>query len=105
MLSHSLHIFKPLNVTFCRPPKPALYRECAVYVDHAHDDDPYDIAGVYNSAFFRADLIEKGISGFKVAGIYLLNHNTLSAYFLAPAMLQNNNEKTSATEKSNNDDQ
>jgi hypothetical protein len=51
-LSHSLNVFKPLDVTFCRPPKCPSYRECAVYEDNAHDeDDPYDFAGVYNSAY------------------------------------------------------
>jgi DDE superfamily endonuclease. len=75
-LSHRL---QPSDVIFCGPPTSAFHRECDLFLKtRSMKMSPFDVTSVFNKAYSQVASVEKGISGFKVTGIYLLNPHTFS---------------------------
>lgn len=72
---HTSNHLQPLDLTFFGPLKKALF---AVYDSHmistAHERiTVYDVARLFNQAYMKVATIEKGVSGFKAAGIFPFN--------------------------------
>lgn len=77
---HTSHKLQPLDLTFFGPLKNALNRECDLYLrSHAHEKiTHYELASIFNRAYVRTATMEKGISGFRAAGIWPLDPNKFS---------------------------
>jgi hypothetical protein len=72
---HTAHHLQPLDLTFYGTLKAAFNRECDLYLKRcAHEKITHnELAELFNKAYLRAAMMEKGISGFKAAGVYPLN--------------------------------
>ncbi|KAJ4426850.1 hypothetical protein ANN_26649 [Periplaneta americana] len=84
---HTSHRFQPLDLTFFGPLKTTLFREYDLFmINHAHERITMsDIAGLLNKAYVKVATMEKAVSGFRSAGIVLLNPEKFSAEDFAPA--------------------
>lgn len=84
---HTSHRLQPLDLTFFGPLKGALSREYGLFmVQNAHRRiTTADIAGLLNKAYVKVATMEKGVSGFKAAGIFPLNPEKFSAEDFAAA--------------------
>ncbi|KAJ8945555.1 hypothetical protein NQ318_020401 [Aromia moschata] len=69
---HTSHRLQPLDLTFFGPLKNALNRECDLYLrNHPHEKiTHYELASIFNKAYLRVATMDKGISGFRAAGIW-----------------------------------
>lgn len=69
---HTSHRLQPLDVTFYSPLKKAYNKECDMYMKSKNltKISHYEIAGLLNKAYMRVANIEKGVSGFRVTGIF-----------------------------------
>lgn len=77
---HTSHKMQPLDLTFFGPLKNAFNRECDLHLkNHAYEKiTHYDLASIFNKAYIKVATMEKGISGFRAAGIWPLNPDTFS---------------------------
>lgn len=74
---HTSHKLQPLDLTFFGPLKNAFNRECDLFLkSNPHEKiTMYDLSSLFNKSNCRVDTMEKGISGFKAAGIFPFNPN------------------------------
>lgn len=84
---HTSNHLQPLDLTFFGPLKRALF---AVYDSHmistAHEKiTMYDVASLLNQAYMKVATMEKGISGFRAAGILPLDPRKFTEEDFAPA--------------------
>lgn len=84
---HTSNHLQPLDLTFFGPFKKALF---AVYDSHmistAHEKiTVYDVARLVNQAYIKVATMDKGISGFRAAGIFPYNPNKFTVEDFAPA--------------------
>jgi hypothetical protein len=77
---HTSHKLQPLDLTFFGPLKNALNRECDVYLRSHHHEKitHYELASLFNRAYLRTATMDKGISGFRAAGIWPIDPNKFS---------------------------
>jgi hypothetical protein len=81
-------------VIFCGPLKTAFHRESDLFIKAKCSEKikPYDLAVIFNKAYFQVATIAKGISGFKATGIYPLSPSVFSEEdFVAVTTLQSDN--------------
>lgn len=83
---HTSHRLQPLDLTFFGPLKNALNRECDLYLrSHTHEKiTHYELASIFNRAYLRVATMDKGISGFRAAGIWPLDPNKFSEDDFSP---------------------
>lgn len=84
---HTSNHLQPLDLTFFGPLKKALF---GVYDSHmistAHEKiTVYDVARLFNQAYIKVATMDKGISGFRAAGISPFNPNKFTEEDYAPA--------------------
>jgi hypothetical protein len=60
---------------FYGPLKAAFNRKCDLYLKRCSHEKitHYELAELFNKAYLKAATMEKGISGFKAAGVFPLN--------------------------------
>ncbi|XP_011859227.1 PREDICTED: uncharacterized protein LOC105556736 [Vollenhovia emeryi] len=87
---HTSHRTQPLDLTFFGPLKNALYRQYDFYLNSTGHKKitEYDLAELLNKAFLKVATMEKGISGFRTAGIYPLNPDRFDENDFVPSSAQ-----------------
>lgn len=84
---HTSHRLQPLDVTLYSPLKTAFRRECDIKIKSTclQKITPYDIAGLFNTAYSKVATIGNAVSGFKQTGIFPLNPDTFTDKDYLPA--------------------
>lgn len=72
---HCSHRIQPLDVTFYGPLKAAYNKHCDNFMktNHLERITPYDVPGIFATAYNSILTPEKGINGFRCTGIWPLN--------------------------------
>ena len=77
---HCSHRMWPLDVTCYSTLKGVFNWECNLYLKSCRllRITPYDLAGLFNSAYSKVATMSVAVSGFKATGIYPINLNVFS---------------------------
>jgi hypothetical protein len=77
ILSHTSHKLQPLDVSFCAPLRSEFLQECDLFLkNHPYNKiTPYDLASLFSDTYMKVATMDKGVSGFRITGIYPLNPN------------------------------
>lgn len=88
---HTSHRLQPLDLSFYSPLKKAFNTECDRFLraNRFQKITVYDIAYIFNEAYMKVATMEKGVSGFRTAGILPFNPEKFSDLdFLPEADIQ-----------------
>lgn len=104
---HTSHKLQPLDLTFFGPLKNAFYRECNFFLNTNSYEKitEYNLAELLNKAFIKVATMEKGISGFSLAGIWPFNPDKFDDHDFVPKEITDQELVTEAVPETLNTDE